>query len=120
MNTESFLTMTAHFYPKDQTQLKTIVLCTKQLVASHTGAHLAEIMTNELSTWDIHSKVIAIVTDGGSNIKSAVRIMGIQHIPCTAHKLNLVFQQALYLTDEEEAGDITNDAAKLKTFLKNV
>jgi len=110
--------MTAHFYPKDQTELKTIVLCTKKLEANHTGACLAELMTNEFSIWDIHSKVIAIVTDGGSNIKSAVRIMGIQHVPCTAHKLNLVVQQALYLTDDDGAGDNPNDAAKMKNIFK--
>lgn len=75
-------------------------------------------MTNELSIWDIHSKVIAIVTDGGSNIKSAVRNLGIQHVPCTAHKLNLVVQQDLYLTDDNEAGDYQNDATKMKNIFK--
>jgi len=88
------------------------------LEANHTGAYLGEIMTNELSIWDIHSKVIAIVTDGGSNIKSAVRNLGIQHVPCTAHKLNLVVQQDLYLTDDNEAGDYQNDATKMKNIFK--
>jgi len=118
MNTDSFLTKTAHFFPKYQTQLKTIVLRTKKLEANHTGAYLAEIMTNELSIWDIHSRVIAIVTDGGSNIKSAVRNLGIQHVSFTAHKLNLVVQQALYLTDDNEVGDYQNNATKMKNIFK--
>lgn len=58
------------------------------------------------------------MTDGGSNIKSAVRNLGIQHVPCTAHKLNLVVQQALYLTDDNEAGDYQNDATKMKNIFK--
>jgi len=62
--------------------------------------------------------MIAIVTNGGANIKSAVRVMGIQHIPCTAHKLNLVVQQALYLTDDDKAGDNANYEEKMKNILK--
>lgn len=50
MNTDSFITLTVYFYPKDQTKLKTIVLCTKKLDQNHTGTpHLAEIMTDELT-----------------------------------------------------------------------
>lgn len=45
--------------------------------ASHTGEYLAEIMTNEFKKCNVYSKVIAIVTDGGSNNKSAVRTLGI-------------------------------------------
>ncbi|XP_050062310.1 E3 SUMO-protein ligase ZBED1-like [Aphis gossypii] len=117
MNTDSFITITAHFFPTDQTRLKTIVLCTKKLESNHTGTYLAEVMTNELNIWDIYPKVIAIVTDGGANIKAAVRLMGIQHMPCIAHKLNLVVQHALYLTDDAEAGDNTY-AEQLKNILK--
>ncbi|CAI6355581.1 unnamed protein product [Macrosiphum euphorbiae] len=71
INTDSFKTMTAHFFPKGQSKLKTVVLCTKKLKHSHTGAHLAEIMTSELNSWGSLDKVVAIFTDGGSNIKSA-------------------------------------------------
>ncbi|CAI6353507.1 unnamed protein product [Macrosiphum euphorbiae] len=82
INTDSFKTMTAHFFPKGQSKLKTVVMYTKNLEHSHTGAHLAQIMTSELNSWGILDKVVGIVTDGGSNIKSAVRLMDIQHIPC--------------------------------------
>lgn len=95
MNTDSCITITAHFYPKESNQLKTVVLCTKKLEKNHTGSYLAEILSYEFNNWGIFSKVIAIVTDGGPNIKFAVRLMKIQHIPCTAHKLNLIVQQAL-------------------------
>lgn len=80
MNTDSFLTITAHFYSNDCIQLKT-VLCTKKLEKNHTGSYLAEMITKEFNIWNIHNKVVAIVTDGGSNMKAAVRIMNIQHFP---------------------------------------
>lgn len=70
--------------------MKTVVLLTKKLDRSHTEAHLAEIMTSELNSWGILDKVVAIVTDVGYKIKSAVRLMNIQHIPFTTHNLKLI------------------------------
>jgi len=48
--------MTAHCFPNDQSKLETVVLCTKKLSHSHTGVHLAEIMTDELNSWGIFEK----------------------------------------------------------------
>ncbi|XP_025198007.1 zinc finger BED domain-containing protein 1-like [Melanaphis sacchari] len=109
INTDSFLTITAHFFPKGQSQLKIVVLGTKKLDQSHTATHLEEIMTSELNRWGILNKVTAIVSDSGANIKSAIRLMNIQHIPCTAHKLNLVVQKALYLNEDDSVGDESNE-----------
>jgi len=78
-------------------------------------------MTSELNSWGILNKVTAIVSDSGANIKSAIRLMNKQHIPCTAHKLNLVVQQALYLTEDDSVGDESNelhDSGKIKLILK--
>lgn len=88
------------FFPKLDNNLKTFVLCTKKLTESHTAVYLSEIITTELNKFDILHKVVAIVTDGGRNINAAVRLMNIQHIPCTAHKLNLVVRNALNLPDD--------------------
>jgi len=90
MNTDSFMTLTAHFVDKTISELRTVVLCTKKLVSNHTGASLSEVINQELVDWNILYKVVAIVTDGASNIKLAVRLMNISHIPCTAHRLNLI------------------------------
>lgn len=113
MNTDSFITLTAHFFDNNQKDLRTVVLCTKKLECKHTGIFSSEFMTKELQDWNILSKVIAIVTDGGANIKLAVRLMHIQHIPCTAHKLNLIVQQALQLSENgttEEQQDLELNA----------
>lgn len=72
----------------------------KKLTENHTVVYLSEIITTELNKFDILHKVVAIVTDGGRNINAAVRLMNIQHIPCTAHKLNLVVRNALNLPDD--------------------
>jgi hypothetical protein len=118
LNTDSYLTMTVHFLSK--TVLKTLVLCTKKLESSHTGIYLSQIMTEELHKWNIFNKVVAVVTDGAPNMKLAVRQMNLSHIPCTAHKLNLVVQQALKLCDDETVGSENNnsDEEDLKLILK--
>lgn len=76
-------------------------------------------MTNELNNWNIFHKVVAVVTDGGANIKAAIRLMNLSHLPCIAHKLNLVVQQALKLSDDEGVGPENNsDEGDLKKILK--
>lgn len=119
MNTDSYITMTVHFL--FQTQLKTLVLCTKKLESSHTSVNLSEIMTEELNRWDIFEKVVAVVTDGGFNIKGAVRLMDLSHLPCIAHKLNLVVQNSLKLSDNQEidpSSDDTDESDLKKLFKK--
>jgi len=84
---------------------------------------LSEIITTE---FNILRKVVAIVADGGRNINAAVRLMNIQHIPCTAHKLNLVVRNTLSLTDDLNVdGNIENNDdgssdSRLFKFLKSV
>lgn len=78
-------------------------------------------MTTELNSWGILDKITAIVTDSGANIKSAIMLMNIQHIPCTAHKLNLVVQQAMYLSEDDSVGEESHelhDSVKIKLILK--
>jgi len=110
--------MTAHFIRGNS--LNTVVLCTKKLLNSHTGENLAEILLTEFNNWGIQNKIAAIVLDGGSNIKAAVRLMDLPHIPCTAHKLNLIVSQALMtnLDYDEEVSFEDNDADQIKLLLK--
>jgi len=86
------------------------------LESNHTGVYLSQVMTEELMEWNILNKVVAIVTDGAANIKLAVRLMDIPQIPCTAHKLNLIVQQSLEMSEVDEA-DI-DETGGLKNILK--
>jgi len=102
MNTDSFMTLTAHFVDTNLRELSTVVLFTKKLESNHTGVYLSQVMTKELMEWNILNKIVAIVMDGAENIKLAVRLMDIPQIPCTAHKLNLILQQSLEISEEDE------------------
>lgn len=66
-------------------------------------------MTQELNKWNIYEKVVAVVTDGEANIKAVVRHMNLPHLPCIAHKINLIVQNAQQSTDDNEAAH-QNDA----------
>ncbi|KAK3929562.1 E3 SUMO-protein ligase ZBED1 [Frankliniella fusca] len=49
--------------------------------------------------WRIdYDRVCAVVTDGGANIKGAVRdeFAGVKHISCVAHRLNMIGHSALH------------------------
>lgn len=86
---------------------------------SHTAVNICDHMTEELNKWNIFNKVVAVVTDGGANIKAAVRVMNLSHVPCTAHKLNLIVQHSLLLSGKEETRPDTNtNESDLKNLLK--
>lgn len=47
--------------------------------------------------------------------------MNLSHVPCTAHKLNLIVQQSLLLSDNEDTEPNTNaNESDLKNLLKKV
>lgn len=93
MNTVSFITVTSHFLDTDF-NLRTYVLATRKLLSNHTGQYISEVLTDIIVEWKIENKVAAIVTDSGANIKAAIQLLGFDHIPCAAHKLNNVVKNA--------------------------
>ncbi|KAK0144577.1 Zinc finger BED domain-containing protein 4 [Merluccius polli] len=50
--------------------------------------------------WAITQKVIAVVTDNGANMVSAVHKAGWKHYPCIAHTLNLVVKDGIKAVHE--------------------
>lgn len=112
-NMDCFLTVTIHFF--NQNILKSYVLTTCDVPTSHTGENLAEIMTNILTEWKILTKVSAIVTDNGANMVKMCDLLGIRHMPCFAHTLNLTLEDSMKLSQVE---DITNKCKAIVKFFK--
>lgn len=73
-------------------------------------------MINELTNWDILEKVVAIGTDGSVNTKLAVRNTNVPRVPYTAHKLNLIVQRALLLSNSPVSEQNLSDAEALKKY----
>ncbi|CAG5000632.1 unnamed protein product [Parnassius apollo] len=112
-NMDCFLTVTIHFF--NQNILKSYVLTTCDVPTSHTGENLAEIMTDLLTEWKILGKISAIVTDNGTNMVKMCNLLGIRHMPCFAHTLNLTLDDSMKLSQVE---DITNKCKAIVKFFK--
>ena len=71
------------------------VIAFSHLSYPHKGDAIAECMREIMKYWDIQEKVFSITTDSGANMKMASSKLGIKHIPCSAHVLNLIVQKGL-------------------------
>lgn len=48
-----------------------------------------------MKEWNLLHKVVAITTDGGTNMKAGARILGLEWFPCIAHKLHNAIKHVL-------------------------
>ncbi|XP_003241803.1 zinc finger BED domain-containing protein 1-like [Acyrthosiphon pisum] len=123
INTTSFLGMTAHFLNNSKLDLESITIGVLELADNHTSDHISEWFEKQLNEWGIQKdKVVNVVTDSGSNIKSAVKktfnTSGVdKHLPCFAHTLNLVTQRSL--NDLEDVQNIISKIKGIVTFFKH-
>uniref|UniRef100_A0AAZ1Y5E7 BED-type domain-containing protein n=1 Tax=Oreochromis aureus TaxID=47969 RepID=A0AAZ1Y5E7_OREAU len=92
--TESYVTVTAH-HITDQWNLQSHVLQTRAMHDSHTGEHIAALLTDAVAEWGLNAKDLVVVTDNAPNMALAARLAGMTHIQCFAHSLNLASQKAL-------------------------
>ena len=94
--TVSYVTVTAHFINNDW-QLVSLVLQTRAMYESHTGANVADLLKKVASEWHLNDNDLVLVTDNASNMVVAAQLGGFVHVKCFAHTLNLACQRALKL-----------------------
>ena len=94
--TESYMSVTTHFIDADW-NLTSYVLQTTEVQTDHRSTSLAEMLTVGIEEWGLMSKDPAIVTDNAFNMVRAVEIMGLTHVGCFAHIINLASQAGLKL-----------------------
>ena len=96
--TKGYMAITVHFIDVNF-QLQSGVLETRRITSSTTAENLASELS-VMENWKIKDKVYCIVTDNANNIGAAVKLLEKRHVPCFAHTLNLVVQNALDRNDE--------------------
>ena len=95
--TESYVTITAHFITEDW-EMRSLVLQTRPLYESHTGTHLAQVLTQAVEEWKLRrpSTNIPVTTDNAKNQINAVNMAGLgPQIGCFAHVVNLASQKGI-------------------------
>jgi len=120
INTKGYLGMTGHFLSLSKLQLESVTLGFLELQERHTSENIIGWLKNLLVKWGIEkNQIILVVTDNGVNIKNAVcNFFGKdKHLPCFAHTLNLVVQNAL--DDTNDIDNLINDIKRLVTFFKH-
>lgn len=86
-HTEPFRSVTDHFFLKEN--LKRYGLTTSCVPTARTTENLAANITNVLTKWKLSGKITAIVTDNATNMIKICDLLGIWHMPCLVHTLNL-------------------------------
>ncbi|XP_062127003.1 E3 SUMO-protein ligase ZBED1-like [Drosophila sulfurigaster albostrigata] len=95
----SFLTVTGHFVYNYE--LKTASLATKKLLSTtnYCSQNIADTLRDIFIEWNILEKTVCIVTDNASSMLKACDLLHIRNLPCFAHTINLVVQDALKVDD---------------------
>ncbi|KAK3907296.1 E3 SUMO-protein ligase ZBED1 [Frankliniella fusca] len=90
--TKGYLGITSHFLEsadeKDGEDLKSVCIGVVPLSARHTADYISEVLAQVCSDWGILlDHVVAVVTDGGANIKKAAKdtFGESKHLTCFAH-----------------------------------
>ena len=77
-------------------QLQSHCLRTAYLVEDHTGENIKESLLDTLHEWNLcETKVVAITTDSGSNIKRACSLLKWSRLSCFGRNLDLAINKAL-------------------------
>ncbi|UYV62162.1 hypothetical protein LAZ67_1008072 [Cordylochernes scorpioides] len=89
INTTSFYAITAHFIDYT-TKLNSILLECSEFPQKHTAENISSWILGVTKKFKLDFKTVAVVTD-----KAAIKTLGLPHLSCFAHSLNLVVQRSI-------------------------
>ena len=92
---DAYLSLTCHFITTDY-KMCYQNLQTCHFPGIHDFSHIAEAISAAAKEWciNIDKQVIAFTTDSRPNIAKAVEEMGVLHLLCAGHTMNLGIQKA--------------------------
>lgn len=90
----AYVTFTYHFI-NDEWKMHSSVLKTTYFEQPHTADNLRTHIIRLLDEYNLQEKNIIYVTDGGSNVKAACKLLKKKRLNCVAHQLNRLIQYEL-------------------------
>lgn len=118
-NTKGFLGITVHYIDFENLTLESIDLGMQKLEHRHESAYISQIFKDICKEWSIQDTSIrAVITDNAANMKKAVcdTFGSNKHVPCFAHSLNLMIQDAISST--QELKPVIKKVKQIVTFFK--
>ncbi|XP_017471478.1 PREDICTED: zinc finger BED domain-containing protein 1-like [Rhagoletis zephyria] len=114
---KSFITITCHFVD-EAFILRSAVLSTNILLdeSNHSAQNITDTVRLVLDKWNIYHKISAVVTDNDKTMIKMCQIIQKRHLPCFAHTLNLIVQEALKLDCIQP---VVVKCKRIVTFFKN-
>ncbi|XP_075161995.1 uncharacterized protein LOC142234698 [Haematobia irritans] len=100
----------------DQFQLKSISLKTEHFPHPHTGVTIGEKI--DLQQFKLTHKDFKAVTDGGTNIISALKMKQIERFPCLAHTLHRFIMHDVL--EDTSTSEIKTIITKLKSVFRHL
>lgn len=92
---DPYLCLTIH-YIDSEWNLQSHCLQANYMPEDHTGEHLQDALTTSFTEWGVDStKLVAITTDNGSNIKLACELLTWMRVSCFGHNLDLAINKGL-------------------------
>ena len=91
----SFMAVTGHFWDPVEDSLESCVLDCRRVHGRHTAQLIKEELEGILDEYNIRDKVLAVITDNGSNVVKAVKDISLRRLSCFAHSLNLVVMDSI-------------------------
>lgn len=93
---------------------------TVELFEGHTAIYIGRTLIETLQSWGLKvEKVVAVVTGSGANMKKAIvdeEFGAKKHLPCVAHTIILVVEQAIDKTQEISKTDVKSGGVPVLLF----
>ena len=92
---DPYLSLTVH-YIDTEWNLQSHCLQANYMPEDHTGEQLQDALSISFDEWNLDSsKLVAITTDNGSNIKLACQLLKLKRLSCFGHNLDLAINKGL-------------------------
>ena len=92
---DDYLSVTVHFVDEEyKLQHKCIEVVPFDEVR-HTATNIANFLKRTLESWNLNSRLVAVIHDNGPNVVSAMTLGNFPHLSCLAHTFQLVVKEGL-------------------------